>query len=146
LSSSTINNYLLPLGSTLAFAASRGLIAQNPFSLLTRDERPRKKITRTQDHVWSDDEIQALLEASEQLARQPESRYDYSPLLRIAVFTGLRPGESLGLQWQDIDFQRQELHVERQWTRQGEFGPPKTDAAFRRIPLSDDLVTFLREH
>jgi integrase len=146
LSYSTINNYLLPLGSTLAFAASRGLIAQSPVSLLTKDERPRKKVTRSQDHVWSGEEIQALLEASEYVARQPESRYDDSPVLRIAVFTGLRPGESFGLQWRDIDFKRQELRVERQWTRQGEFGPPMTDAAYRRIPLSDDLVSFLREH
>ncbi len=146
LSSSTINNYLLPLGSTLAFAASRGLIPRSPFSLLTRDDRPRKKVTRTQDHVWNDEEIQALLEASEYLAKQPESRYDYSPILRLAVKTGLRPGELLGLQWQDIDFEGVDLHVNRQWTRQGVFGPPKTDAAYRRIPLSDDLAASLRDH
>ena len=29
----------------------------------------------------------------------------------------------LGLQWQDIDFERVDLHVNRQWTRHGMFGP-----------------------
>ena len=50
LSRSTINNYLLPLSGTLAMAASQGLIAQNPCSLLTKDERPAKKVVRKQDH------------------------------------------------------------------------------------------------
>jgi integrase len=146
LASSTINSYLLPLSGTLDMAVSRGLIPANPCKLLTRDERPRKKVTRRQDHIWNDEEIQALLEASEYLARQPEARYNYAPLLRVSIKTGLRPGELLGLQWQDIDFDRKELRVERQWTRKGELAPPKTEAALRRLPLSDDLVSFLREH
>ena len=144
--SSTIVSYLKPLSGTLAMAASRGLIPNNPYSLLTSDERPRKRLKRKQDHVWSDEEITTLIEASERLARQPESRYDYSPLLRCAIKTGLRLGEVLGLQWQDIDFDRKELHVRRQWTKDGTFAPPKTEAALRRIPLSADFVAFLREH
>jgi integrase len=93
-----------------------------------------------QDHVWSDEEIEALLKASEELARQPASRYDYAPLLRTAIFTGLRLGELLGLQWRDIDLQERVLYVRRQWTRLGEYAPPKTKAAVRRIPLSDEIA------
>ena len=133
--SSTIVSYLKPLSGTLAMAASRGLIPNNPYSLLTKDERPRKRVKRKQDHVWSDEEITALIAASKQLARQPESRYDYSQLLRFAIKTGLRLGEVLGLQWQDIDFDRKELHVRRQWTKNGAFTAPKTEAALRRIPI-----------
>ncbi len=29
----------------------------------------------------------------------------------LAVFTGLRVGELLGLKWKDIDFQKMEVHV-----------------------------------
>jgi integrase len=146
LSSSTTNNYMLPLTGTLSMAVSRGLIQQNVCKLLTKDERPAKKISRKQDHVWNDDEIAALLDASAYLSRQPASQYNYEPILRLAVFTGLRLGELLGLQWQDLDLDARELHVRRQWTRAGQLDTPKTEAALRRIPLSDDLVTFLREH
>jgi integrase len=145
LSSSTIENYLLPLSGTLAFAVRRGLIAVNPCTLLTRDDRPRR-LARKQDHVWSDEEIEALIKAAEYLARQPASRYDYSPLLRVACLTGLRLGELLGLQWGDLDLQEGVLQVQRQYTRLGEYGPPKTKAALRRIPLPPDMVRFLRGH
>ena len=144
LSSSTIENYLLPLSGTLAFAVRRGLIGVNPCSLLTRDDRPRRR-ERQQDHVWNDDEIEALIDAAEYQARQPTSRYNYAPLLRMACFTGLRLGELLGLRWEDVDLQEGVLHVRRQYTRLGEYGPPKTKAALRRIPLPPDLVRFLRE-
>jgi integrase len=144
LSSSTIENYLLPLGGTMALAAKDQLIPVNPCSLLTSDDRPQRS-ERRQDHVWSDDEIAALIDASKYLAHQPESRYDYSPLIRTALFTGLRLGELLGLQWQDIDLHEGVVHVRRQWTRTNEYAPPKTEAALRRIPLSDEMARFLRD-
>jgi integrase len=139
LSSSMIEAYLRPLNGTMAFAVRRGLIAVNPCSLLTSDERPRRR-ERKQDHVWSDDEIDALLAAARKLARQPTSRYDYTPLLRLAIFTGLRLGELLGLQWQDLDLPEDALYVRRQWTRLREYAPPKTTAAVRRIPLPPELT------
>jgi integrase len=142
LSSSTIENYLLPLSGTLGFAVQRRLITANPCSLLSRDDRPRRS-ERKQDHIWNDDEIAALIEAAEYVARQPEARYDYSPLIRTAIFTGLRLGELLGLRWEDLDLHDGALHVRQQYTRLGEYGPPKTKAAIRRVPLSEEMKTYL---
>lgn len=142
LSAKTIENYLLPLSGTMKFAVRRGLIAVDPCSLLTRDERPQRG-KHQEAHIWSDAEVAALIEASEYLARQPKSRYDYSPLLRTALCTGLRQGELLGLRWKDVDLHEGVLYVRRQWTRAGEYGPPKTPAGVRRLPLSDEMVKFL---
>jgi len=128
----------------MTFAVRRGLITVNPCTLLTSDDRPRRQ-ERRQDHVWSDEEIEALITAAEQLARTPASRYDYTPLLRTALFTGLRLGELLGLHWHDIDLQEGVLHVRRQHTRLGDYAPPKTKAAIRRIPLSDEMTRHLAE-
>jgi integrase len=61
----------------------------------------------------------------------------------VAVFTGLRIGELLGLRWEDVDLQERTLHVRRQWTRAGEYGPTKSAAGVRRVPLSDDLTKYL---
>jgi integrase len=58
----------------------------------------------------------------------------------------LRLGELLGLQWHDIQFDRHELLVRRQWTRYSEYTEPKTPQAVRRIPLSGDVVAMLAAH
>jgi integrase len=144
LAPTTVTDYLKPLSGTMQFAVRRRLINANPCSLLTRDDRPRPR-ERTQDHVWSDEEIEALNTAAERLAARPEARYDYSALIRTALSTGLRLGELLGLNWADIDLEEGTLYVRKQWTRLGEHAPPKTNAAFRRVPLSADMVSCLRE-
>jgi integrase len=143
LSASTISNYLKPLAGTMKFALRRGLISVNPCSLLTSDERPQRA-ERT-DHVWSDEEIERLLSASKELARENDARYDYSPLLRTAVYTGLRLGELLGLKWEDVDLHDGVIHVEWQWTRMNEYAPPKTKKAVRDVPLSDDVKQVLAQ-
>ncbi len=145
LSCSTISSYLLPLSGTLSLAVRRGHIAVNPCALLTVDERPAR-VERKKVHEWSEDEIVALLAASESLGKRAESRFSYAPLLRTAVHTGLRLGELLGLQWRDIDFDEAVLHVHQQLTRQGDLAPPKTAKARRRVPLTPEIAAFLREH
>ena len=144
LSSSTITNYLKPLNGTMTYALRRGLIGVNPCALLTADDRPQEKESKPV-HVWSDEELAALIESAEYHAKQVTARYDYSALLRLASDTGLRLGELLGLRWEDFDREARVLHVRRQWTREGVYGPTKTDAGQRRIPLSDQVVKFLTE-
>jgi len=109
----------------------------------SRRDIPTSKTTRS-PHEWSDIEIKSLLQASEWIAKQSESRSDYTPLLRIAIGTGLRLGELLGLQWGDIDLEGAVLLVQRQYSRTGETAPPKTPKAVRHMPLAPDLVAFLR--
>jgi integrase len=45
----------------------------------------------------------------------------------------------LGLRWEDFDKDAGYLHVRRQWTRDGEYGPTKTKASVRRIALPADI-------
>ena len=138
LATSTIESHLVPLSGTFSFAVRRGLLSVNPCLLLSSDDRPQRR-ERRQDHVWSEEEMQALIAAAEELANQPASRYDYAPLIRVALYTGLRLGELLGLQWQDIDLQEGVLHVRRQWTRTGEYEdesrPAPDSALLRARPL-----------
>ena len=49
----------------------------------------------------------------------------------------------LGLHWRDIDLHEGVLRVRKQWTRAGEYGPTKSDAGVRRVPLSADMVKYL---
>ena len=52
------------------------------------------------------------------------------------LYTGMRPGETAVLQWKDIDFQRNEIHVHKalESGRQAVKGP-KTESGIRDIPI-----------
>ena len=134
----TIANYLKPLQGTLKLAVRRRLITANPFNQLTDDDRPAVR-RKKQPHVWSDEELEALFAASATLAGSPRAQYDYTALLRLTARLGLRLGEVLGLQWRDFDRTLGVLQVRRQWLISSQYGPPKTDAGVRTIPLPDEL-------
>ena len=58
--------------------------------------------------------------------------------------TGMRIGEVLGLQWRDIDFDLNEIHVRRVQENDGKtFDAPKTAAGFRTIPIGATLKVML---
>ena len=52
-------------------------------------------------------------------------REDYKNYYTVRFFTGMRTSEIDGLLWQDIDFNRKEIHVRRALV-EGELGEPKT--------------------
>ena len=143
LSSSTIENHLKPLSGTFRYAVRRGLISTNPVSQMTVDDRPEKRV-RSKAHEWTPEEIASIFTAAEVLATEPNAHADYTSILRTAVYTGLRLGELLGLQWQDVDLDKGTIEIQRQFTKTGELAAPKTKAALRRIPIRPELVTLLK--
>ena len=71
-------------------------------------------------------------------------------LFSVALAIGLRKGEALGLRWNDIDFEREELRVRNQLQRVKGQGlilrEPKTERSRRRIKLPPQIVEALRAH
>ncbi|HMM43469.1 MAG TPA: site-specific integrase, partial [Thermomicrobiales bacterium] len=68
----------------------------------------------------------------------------------LAVTTGLRQGELLGLRWSDVDFDAGRLAVQRSLQRQQGKGlvfvEPKTARSRRSVTLSQRAVAALRDH
>src|ERR1019366_7582156 len=67
----------------------------------------------------------------------------------LAIATGLRQGELLGLHWTDVDLNEAMLSVRRQLSEDAgvlEFTEPKTDKGRRRVDLPAFAVAALREH
>ncbi len=63
-------------------------------------------------------------------------------LVHLLFWTGLRPSEAAGLQWQDIDLAGRRLHVRRS-RHLREYGDPKTASARRTVELFDTTVDLL---
>jgi integrase len=133
------------LGSILADAQERGLVARNVVRELRsrrregkerRAERRQKGKLKVGVDIPTPDEIKRILNAASGQLR---------PLLMTAIFTGLRASELRGLCWDDIDLKRAELHVRQRADRYGVIGKPKSETAERTIPLGPLVRTALRE-
>ncbi|WP_309241434.1 site-specific integrase [Domibacillus sp. PGB-M46] len=74
-------------------------------------------------------------------AKQLDSQTNYTMILLLA-YTGLRLGESLGLTWYDIDFEKKTLTVNKTRDRYGT-RTPKTKRSYRTILVDDFLLQHL---
>ena len=133
------------LGSILADAQERGLVAQNVVRSLRgsrrrdkdrhADKRQKGKLKVGVD-IPTPDEIRAIIAHLHGRRR---------PMLLTAIFTGLRASELRGLRWADINLKRGELHVRQRADRFNTIGRPKSESGERTIPLAPMLVNTLRE-
>ncbi len=92
------------------------------------------------------DEVVRLIEATEPARRDPEGALitnNYRLIVKMAVGTGLRAGELLGLRWCDLDWKSVQVHVRRSW-KDGAFHEPKTKTSTRAVPLEASLLRDLR--
>jgi integrase len=115
LSNRRVNIILKVLRQSLDRAVTKGWLPDNPARKidLLREDKP-------EIDPLSVAEVKAFL--SKGLQEEEDRRY-----FRVAFFSGLRPGEEIGLQWDDIDWQRKMLLVRRsvsrfrrrQWSRSG---------------------------
>lgn len=67
----------------------------------------------------------------------------------IHIFTGMRPGEVLGLEWQDIDFEKKKIYIQRavaSYGSKGFIGDTKTRNGKREVDLLPMLEEVLKPH
>ncbi len=113
-------------------AVCLGLVRRN-----VADAVKAPKPTKGHAHVLDQPQIQTLLEA----ARGDK----LEALYVLACTTGMRQGETIGLQWRDINLEDQTLRVNRS-VYNGAVSPPKTTAGRRTIRLSKLAIAALRAH
>lgn len=121
LSPKTINNQLTVLNRCLKCAVEWSRLPHAPRVKWLRPMRPEIRFLRA-------DEAERLAAVG-------------VPMVVVALRTGLRVGELLGLRWRDVDLDARELTVARSIVRDV-VGTPKSNRA-RRIPLSSDVVAAL---
>lgn len=110
-----------------------GMIQHNPAQQV---DLPRKR--REELSPLSPEEARRFLSVAE------DNRHGV--LFELMLTTGLRPGETLGLKWGDIDLENERLRVQRTLVPSSGFEEPKTPQARRTIPLLQSTVQALRRH
>ncbi|HEV3159673.1 MAG TPA: site-specific integrase [Xanthobacteraceae bacterium] len=141
-SAAMVRKVIGSLGSLVADAQERGLVAQNVVRGLSRRKRGQHNEKRHKGKL----EIGVDIPASEEIRAiiaTLEGRW--RPLLLTAIFTGLRASELRGLRWQDINLKKGELHVRQRADRFNRIGKPKSASSERTLPLPPILVNTLRE-
>ena len=123
--------------SALEKAVQEGLIRMNP---AVGCKLPPKKAREMQ--VLTREEIQRFL-----IHAKAEG---YFELFLLELTTGLRRGELLALQWDDLNLETGELQVTKQVYRTKEDGllisQPKTKSSIRTVSLPPTLLNILKEY
>ncbi|MEU9246825.1 tyrosine-type recombinase/integrase [Streptomyces sp. NPDC048385] len=124
------------LSTALTRAEREEVVTRNPARLI---ELPTLEPGEVEP--WS------ITEASQFLTVARSHRL-YGAFLLLMLY-GLRRGEVLGLRWQDIDTEKNELHLRQQLQRVGQqllTGPLKTRASKRDLPLLGPVLRALHDY
>ncbi len=136
LSAQTVQHVHRTLSQALSHAVRLGVLMKNPAAQVKPPRPERREIK-----ILGKDDIGAVLKSA---IGTPL----YLPVL-IAVTTGVRRGELLGLRWSDVDLKAGTLTVNQSLERiKGKvaFKAPKTKTSRRSITLPAATVQALQEH
>jgi len=99
-------------------------------------EKPRNKSRKKEVDFLKPEEIRGLIDNTDD--------QKYKTLFLMAIMTGMRQGELLGLKWDDIDWFNCQVRVKRTYNH-GRFFEPKSETSKRAIDLSPMVITELKK-
>jgi integrase len=136
LSPRTVAQHHRVLSRALKQAVRLGLIARNPCEMV---DPPRYE--KSAPETLTDKDVNKVLESV-------RGTYLYIPVL-IALATGARRGEVLGLRWSDVDLEGSTITIRQNLLRVNReyvIKPPKTADSIRSVKLPGSIITELRSH
>lgn len=140
----TVRNHLVLAGLIFKTARRWRWVSENPLELVDPPAAAETEI-----ELLSAVEIGSLLKAYRMLeddAGEAEKPWWATArrITMVALSTGLRRGELLGLRWQDVELLDRRLHVRQQFVR-NEITTPKSKAGRRTVPLGEVASSALEE-
>lgn len=135
LSSSTVKKNYEIIRNSLEHAIDFGLIQNNVALKVKLPKAERKELM-----VWDEDEVNRFLQTAK------EDRYYI--VFYLAVTTGMRQGEILGLRWSDVNLKDGLLSIRQTLSHDGKtfINGAKTKASLRTIALSEATIKKLQNH
>lgn len=142
LSGKTILEHHRLLRAMLHKAVYWQLIVSNPAERVQppKARKPKRK-------SYDDEQTKILLENLEQLSIEDTK---YKVAIILTVFTGVRLGELMGLEWQDVDFKNGIISINRSSQYLSDMGVftkvPKTESSIREIAIPEFIISLLVEY
>lgn len=139
LSRKTVIHHLSLISGVLGYAERMMLIPENPCRRVRVPKgQPQEK------EIYSLDEAARLMELLEQ---EP---LKYQVFFNLALNSGYRRGEILGLEWKDVDWENNLLHIRRTSNYVSTIGnftdTTKTPKSKRILRFSDDFMQLLKRY
>ena len=140
LSRKTMVHYLSFISTVLDYAIKMDMLSDNPCRRVTIPKGSKKK-----RHILTMEETQHFFKLLD----------DHAPLkwkafFVLIIYSGMRRGEMLGLEWHDIDFNTGMIHIERTSNYTKARGiytdTPKTENSVRYIKVPMLVIDVLKEY
>ena len=124
----------------LDYAVNIGLIDDNPMKKVLV---PRTEKQKNYTNFYTRDELLKFLELAKQY--DPDKVYTF---FRLLAFSGMRKGEAYALTWDDLDFEKNMIDINKSLAR-GEnktvyVSPPKNKSSIRKISMDKETMNILK--
>jgi integrase len=126
---------LVLLGGIMKFAVRQRLIDSNPVQDLEKPKGRSRYNHEDEMDILRPDEIRQLLVHVVDLK--------FNTLFMLAIMSGARQGELIGLMWSDIDWYNSQLIIKRTF-QHGRFYEPKSETSKRKIDLGPTAMAQLK--
>ncbi len=136
-----VHHFRTVLSVAFTFAERKGLVEKNPMRFTEHIKQERKQVD-----FLDEDEARAFRDALDK-----EAPLFWKTAMNTLIWLGLRRGELAGLQWGDIDFDEETVHVCRDVINNLETGrknmvkETKTEASDDVLPIPAPLIPILNE-
>lgn len=127
------------------YALKQDYIERNPLEHTVIPKKDTDFIASEEEkrNFWRKSEIKAFLESLENSAT-----FQYYVLFYLLIYTGMRKGELIALEWNDINFEEQEIRINKtMFFQNGEeiIQTAKKQASNRTISITDDDIKLLKK-
>lgn len=138
LSPKTVKHYISFISSVFDYAQKMQLIKNNPCAhVFTPKQKPHEK------EIYTPEQAKQLLEYLQ------DAPLKYRAFFTLAMYSGMRRGELLGLEWQDIDFDSGVVNIKRNALYNKDQGhytdTTKTAASTRSLKLPMNVIFVLQQ-
>lgn len=142
LSTKTIKLHISLVSCIFEYAIKMQMLQNNPCRNVTFPASDKKEV-----EIYTLDEVRQLMKLFD---KEADYNFKYVVFFKLALYTGFRRGELLGLEWKDFDFDRGIVSIKRtsQWTKEKGIytDTPKTKTSFRSLKMPDIVIDLLKQY